>query len=72
MVLEIIFSDTLLRQNNVNMHGLGVQACYVQLFSSPYGLNGGLRMSVVGKSQLTFLSLVGNFFLVLSVVSNIF
>jgi len=29
-------------------------------------------LSVVGKSQLIFLSLVGNFFLVLSVVSNIF
>ena len=29
-------------------------------------------LTVVGKSQLIFLSLVGNFFLVLSVVSNIF
>ena len=29
-------------------------------------------LSVVGKSQLIFLSLVGNFLLVLSVVSNIF
>ena len=29
-------------------------------------------LSVVGKSQLIFLSLVGNFFLVLSVVINIF
>ena len=29
-------------------------------------------LPVVGKSQLIFLSLVGNFFLVMSVVSNIF
>ena len=29
-------------------------------------------LSAVGKSQLIFWSLVGNFFLVLSVVSNIF
>ena len=37
------------------------------------GGGGGLvRMSVVGKSQLIFWSVVGNFFLVLSVVSNIF
>ena len=46
------------------------------------GLNGGVHMlvvgqnlitlSVVGKLQLIVLSLVGNVFLVLSVVSNIF
>ena len=35
-------------------------------------LNNFRPLSVVGKSQLIFLLLVGNFFLVLSVVSNIF
>ena len=34
MVLEIIFPDSSLIQNNVNWHGLGVQAFHIQLFNN--------------------------------------
>ena len=34
MVLGIILSDSSLRQNNLNWHSLGVQACHIQLFNS--------------------------------------
>ena len=45
---------------------------YVGCRSKFPDLVGFRPLSVVGKSQLIFLSLVGNFFLVLSVVSSIF